>query len=155
MPVYLLHGFRWPRVAIRVHIILNNLDDAAPEWVCTPSTTAALRASFRTLYPDPMRQLPHLQFVEQYDEKDTSPNATSQPYAFVADKVERCGLSADVGEVMGRGVGAEGWGALAELRDQLAKGEKVGWWVVYCGDEERWAPGLEEREEASEVSGRR
>jgi hypothetical protein len=58
--------------------------------------------------PGPHAPTPTLQFVEQYDEKDTSPNATSQPYAFVADKVERCGLSADVGEVMGRGVGAEG-----------------------------------------------
>ena len=63
--------------------------------------------------------------------------ATSQPYAFVADKVEECGLSRDVGEVMGRGVGAEGWGALVELRDKVAGGEKVGWWVVCCGDEER------------------
>ncbi|KAI9872134.1 MAG: hypothetical protein M1830_002032, partial [Pleopsidium flavum] len=124
MPVYLLHGFRWPRAAIRIHIILHHLDDAAAEWISAPTTTATLLASFRTLYPDPMRHLPNLQFVEQYDEKDTSPNATSQPYAFVADKVEQCGLSADVGEVMGRGVAAEGWGALAELRDLLAKGEK-------------------------------
>ena len=38
---------------------------------------------------------------------------------------------------MGTGVDAEGWGALIELRDQLAPGEKVGWWVVYNGDELR------------------
>ena len=47
---------------------------------------------------------------------------------------------------MGRGVNADGWGALVELRDQLAKGEKVGWYVVYNGDEERWAPPEEENE---------
>ena len=64
----------------------------------------------------------------------------------MADKVEKCGLSVDVGEEIGKGVGAEGWAALVELRDQLAKGEKVGWWVVYNGDEERWAPKEDEDE---------
>lgn len=137
MPVYLLHGFRWPRPAIRIHIILQNLDDAAAEWISSPLTSSTLLTSFRTLHPTIMAHLPHLQFIEQYDPHDESPRATSQPYAFVADRVEECGLSRDVGEVMGRGVGAEGWAALVELRDQLAKGEKVGWWVVYCGDEER------------------
>lgn len=65
----------------------------------------------------------------------------------MADKVEKCELSVDVSEVMGKGVNADGWGALVELRDQLAKGEKVGWYVVYNGDEERWAPKEEEDEE--------
>jgi len=61
----------------------------------------------------------------------------SQPYAFVADKVEVCQLSLDLSEVMGRGVATEGWEALLELRDQIAPGEKVSWWVVYNGDEKR------------------
>lgn len=51
---------------------------------------------------------------------------------------------------MGRGVNPDGWEALVELRDQLAKGEKVGWYVVYNGDEERWAPKEEEEEEDAE-----
>lgn len=147
MPVYLLHGFRWPRIAIRIHIILNNIDDAAAEWISSRTTSSALLESLRTLHPEPMSALPNLQFVEQYDPADTSPAATSQPYAFVADKVEKCELSVDVSEVMGKGVNADGWGALVELRDQLAKGEKVGWYVVYNGDEERWAPKEEEEEE--------
>jgi len=154
MPTYLLHGFRWPRPSIRVHIILRNIDDAAAEWISSPSTSSALLHSFRTLYPSIMTHLPHLQFIEQYDPSDESAAATSQPFAFVADRVEECGLSADVGEVMARGVGGgEGWGALVELRDQLAGGgerpEKVGWWVVYCGDLER---GWEGRGEGGEGS---
>ncbi|KAA6415131.1 MAG: hypothetical protein FRX48_01883 [Lasallia pustulata] len=147
MPVYLLHGFRWPRAAIRIHIILNNIDDAAAEWISSPTTSSALLESLRTLHPDLMAALPNLRFIEQYDPADTSPAATSQPYAFVADKIERCELSVDVSEVMGEGVNPDEWGALVELRDQLAKGEKVGWYVVYNGDEERWAPKEEEDEE--------
>lgn len=87
-----------------------------------------------------MKGLPNLRFVEQYDPADVSSRALSQPYAFVADKVEICQLSLDIGEIIGQGVAAEGWGALLELRDQLAPGEKVGWWVVYNGDEQREAP---------------
>ena len=136
MPVYVLHGFRWPRPAIRIHIILNNLDDAAPEYIVSPETSASLAQNFRELYPDIMSSLPDLRFVEQYDPDDTS-NGALQPFAYVADKVELCRLSVDIGEIMGQGVNAEGWGALIELRDQLAPGEKVGWWVVYNGDELR------------------
>lgn len=155
MPVYLLHGFRWPRPAIRIHIILQNLDDAAAEWISSPLTSSTLLTSFRTLHPTIMAQLPHLQLIEQYDPLDESAAATSQPYAFVADRVEVCGLSRDVGEVMGKGVGAEAWGALVELRDRLAGGEKVGWWVVYCGDEERrWGGEGEDEEGVREEGGR-
>ncbi|MCJ1483000.1 hypothetical protein MMC06_003166 [Schaereria dolodes] len=149
MPVYLIHGFRWPRSAIRIHIILNNVDDAAAEYVMSPTTSEALISTFRNLHPELMAALPNLRLMEQYDPEDTSDNAVSQPWAFVADKVEECKLSLDVGEVMGRGVGAESWGALVELRDQLAAGEKVGWWVVYNGDEQRM--GLNDSQEEDSV----
>ena len=139
MPVYLVHGFRWPRRAIRIHIILNNVEEAAPEWLMSLSTTTALIANFRTIYSNLMPSLPNLRFVEQYNPADTSATATSQPFAFVTDRVERSELSIDVGEVMAQGVGAAGWDALADLRDQLAPGEKIGWFVVYNGDEERLA----------------
>ena len=140
MPIYVLHGFRWPRRGIRHHIILNNIDDAAPEYIVSPKTSASLLQSLRGFYPHAMKALPNLRFVEQYDPADVSSRALSQPYAFVADKVEICQLSLDIGEIIGQGVPAEGWGALLELRDQLAPGEKVGWWVVYNGDEQREAP---------------
>lgn len=140
MPTYLLHGFRWPRPLIRIHIILQNIDDAAAEWLCSPLTTEALLTNFNELFPDSMPHLPGLRFIEQYDPNDLSASSLSQPFAYVADVVEEVKLGVDIDEVRGRGVGQEQWGALMEIRDRLAPDEKVGWWVVVCGDEERWAP---------------
>lgn len=140
MPVYLLHGFRWPRPLIRIHIILQNIDDAAAEWLVAAPTTSALKRNFSDLWPDIMAHLSQLRFVEQYDPHDTSPAAASQPYAYVADVVEEIRLGVDVEEVRGKGVKNEQWSAMMELRDKLAPDEKVGWFVVVCGDEERWAP---------------
>ncbi|TVY31573.1 hypothetical protein LOCC1_G008591 [Lachnellula occidentalis] len=50
MPTYLVHGFRWSRAMIRIHIILNNLEDAAAEWIMAPATSATFLNSFYTLY---------------------------------------------------------------------------------------------------------
>lgn len=50
MPTYLVHGFRWHRSAIRIHIALYNLDDAAAEWIVAPATSITLLNSFYTLY---------------------------------------------------------------------------------------------------------
>ncbi|KAI6713262.1 hypothetical protein B2J93_7612 [Marssonina coronariae] len=50
MPTFLIHGFRWNRVHIRVHIILHDLDDAAPEWIIAPATSVTLLNSFYTLF---------------------------------------------------------------------------------------------------------
>ena len=144
MPVYLVHGFRWPRAAIRRHIILNNIDDAAPEYIVSPKASAALVKSFQDLYPDLMNSLPKLQFVEQYDPHDISASALSQPYAFVADKVELCHLSLDVTDTMEKGVTQSCWDALWELREHLAPGQKLGWWIVYNGDETRDGDGKED-----------
>lgn len=138
MPVYLLHGFRWPRPLIRIHIILQNLDDAAAEWIVAPATTETLRYNFEELYPEAMQHLESLRFIEQYDPEDL--RAASQPYAYVADVVHEIRLGVDVEEVRGKGVTNEQWGSMLELRDKLAPEEKVGWFVVVCGDEERHAP---------------
>ena len=140
MPVYLLHGFRWPRPLIRIHIILQNLDDAAAEWLVAPNTSAALLDSFRQIYPEAMSRLPGLRFVEQYDANDTSAEAVSQPYAYVADIVQEIQLGVDIDDIRGKGVEQARWASLMELRDKLAPEEKVAWYVVVCGDEERAAP---------------
>lgn len=147
MPTYLIHGFRWPRPLVRIHIILQNLDDAAAEWLIAPATTETLLDNFQELWPQPMAHLPNLRFVEQYDPYDESPAASSQPYAYVADICEEVKLGIEVDEVRGKGLGDEQWGALMELRDKLAPDEKVGWFVVVCGDEERWVPNSDEEEE--------
>ena len=140
MPVYLLHGFRWPRPLVRIHIILQNLDDAAAEWLVAPGTTLALLNNFHELYPESMEHLNQLRLIEQYDPNDTSPGAGSQPYAYVADVCEEIKLGVDVDDVRGKGVKNDQWAAMMELRDKLAPEEKVAWYVVVCGDEERWAP---------------
>ncbi|EMC95985.1 hypothetical protein BAUCODRAFT_123268 [Baudoinia panamericana UAMH 10762] len=140
MPTYLLHGFRWPRPLIRIHIILQNLDDAAAEWLVAPETTRTMLQNFHDLYPDLIQHLPNLRFVEQYDANDLTASAASQPYAYVADKVEEVKLGVCVDDVTTKGIGNEQWSAMLELRDRVAPEEKVGWYVVVCGDEERWAP---------------
>lgn len=85
-----------------------------------------------------------LRFIEQYDANDMSSNAASQPYAYVADIVEEIKLGIDVEDVRGKGVNNDQWTAMMELRDKLAPEGKVGWYVVVCGDEERWAPPKED-----------
>ncbi|KAK8236577.1 hypothetical protein HDK77DRAFT_463208 [Phyllosticta capitalensis] len=142
MPTYLLHGFRWPRNLIRIHIILQNLDDAAAEWLMAPATTKCLAENLKTLHPQLLSALPKLRFIEQFDPEIalSTPGGNVQPYAYVADVVEEVRLGVEVGEVMSRGVGNEAWAALTELRDQIAPGERVGWFVVVCQDTERHAP---------------
>lgn len=50
MPTYLVHGFRWNRASIRIHIILQDLEDAAAEWIVAPATSITILNSFYTLY---------------------------------------------------------------------------------------------------------
>ena len=152
MPVYFIHGFRWPRPAIRIHIILYNLEDAAAEWLVAPGTTREMLDNFNELYPESMEHLPHLRFVEQYDPNDTTAGSGSQPYAYVADVVEEVKLGVDVDEIRGKGVPNDQWASMMELRDKLAPEEKVAWYIVVCGDEERWAPTASELEEQEEVA---
>ncbi|KAK5137994.1 hypothetical protein LTR08_005791 [Meristemomyces frigidus] len=140
MPTYLLHGFRWPRPLIRIHIILQNLDDAAAEWLVAPDTTRTLLRNLNELFPEAMEYLGRLRFIEQYDPSDLSAGAASQPYAYVADRCEEVKLSVAVNDVVNRGINNEQWAGMMELRDKLAPEEEVGWYVVVCGDEERWAP---------------
>jgi len=140
MPVYFIHGFRWPRALIRIHIILHNLEDSAAEWLVAPGTTREMLDNFNQLYPESMEHLKHLRFVEQYDPDDTAAGSGSQPYAYVADVVEEVKLGVDVDEIRGKGVPNDQWASIMELRDQLAPEEKVAWYIVVCGDEERWAP---------------
>lgn len=140
MPTYLLHGFRWPRQLIRIHIILQNLEDSAAEWLMAPNTTLELLKNFNDLYPDCMEHLNQLRFIEQHDPSDLSAAAASQPYAYVADTVEEIKLGVEVEEIRGRGVNNDQWTAMMELRDKLAPDEKVGWFIVVCGDVERLPP---------------
>ncbi|KAK2591622.1 hypothetical protein QQS21_010691 [Conoideocrella luteorostrata] len=42
MPTYLCHGFRWYRRSIRIFVILNSLDDCAPDWIIGRTTAAII-----------------------------------------------------------------------------------------------------------------
>lgn len=154
MPVYLLHGFRWPRQLIRIHIILQNLEDAASDWLigelscppCFQSATDCYKApnsyqslmhNFSTSYPHLTNALPNLRFIEEYSHNQRENTA---PYAYVADTVHKIPLSLDIDEIRGRGLSAEAWSAISELRDNLCKDEKLAWYVVVCEDEERSVP---------------
>ncbi|KAF2877781.1 hypothetical protein BDV95DRAFT_600481 [Massariosphaeria phaeospora] len=141
MPTWLVHGFRWPRYPIRIHVIQHNLDDAAPDYVMVPATIDALTQNFKQLYPDIMANLASLQFIEQYDPEE---HTISQPYAYVCDQVHEVRLGVDIDEIRGQGVTTDAWSALVDLRDKLAPGNKVGWFVVVNGDVERFAPPIEE-----------
>ncbi|CAN9188580.1 unnamed protein product [Alternaria alternata] len=123
MPTWLVHGFRWPRAQIRIHIILQNLDDAAPEWLMAPATTACMMQNFKEQWPEQMAQLPDLRFIEQYDPEDLT--VKDQPYAYVCDIVHEIKLGVDVEEMRELGWEIDQWAAIAELRDKVAPGEKL------------------------------
>jgi len=159
MPVYLLHGFRWPRFGyipcIRVYIIFQDLDDAAAEYLQESVTTQTLLESFTSNYPDLMAHLPNLLFIEQYDPEDISDVAVSQPYAYVASRVgtlpdnarPKDGLSKRIDESKAEVPRplTEELEALEKLRDSIAPEQEIGWWVVYNGDPEREYPQVDEQ----------
>jgi hypothetical protein len=119
MPAYLVHGFRWARGAIRIHIALYDIDDAAAEWIIAPASSVALLNSFYALFDflpsrksslaaagNPSVAGPRPRFndwsmvklLEQYDPADES--VGSQPYAYVADYIVPVVLSTDVAAEM-------------------------------------------------------
>lgn len=61
--------------------------------------------------------------------------ASSSP----APKHDPTTLSLNLDEVLSAGPGGspQAWEALAQIRDKIAEGEKIGWWIVYNGDPER------------------
>jgi hypothetical protein len=161
MPVYMLHGFRWPRAGftgIRVYIVLHNLEEAAAEYIQQPLTTSLIMDSFNKTNPDLLPRLPELQFIEQYDPADETSGTVSQDYAYVGARVLTIpdggdGATAQGGQNIedvveqGSGLTEDQTAALETLRDRLAPGEKIGWYLVYNGDPERWFPESESESE--------
>ena len=194
MPVYLAHGFRWRREGIsgiKAWVILNNLEDAATEYLQTEQSANAILESFREHFSPQMEALEKknetLYFLEPYDPTDeTSDTSVSQPYCFVADRVvtmaapypaypnvkeerpvssssreSKCSaayrsgaLSLNLEDTMSKvNIAPEQWNAMAELRDKLAEGESLGWFLIYNGDVHR-SFDEEEYEEGSEDGAR-
>ncbi|KAL1840573.1 hypothetical protein VTJ49DRAFT_305 [Mycothermus thermophilus] len=50
MPTYLCHGFRWQRRNIRVYVILQNLDDASPDWITPARSSQYILCSFYEIF---------------------------------------------------------------------------------------------------------
>ncbi|KAJ5725443.1 uncharacterized protein N7483_006800 [Penicillium malachiteum] len=152
MPVYMVHGFRWPRAGftgIRVYVVLHNLEEAAAEYIQQPLTTELINESFQKTQPDLVSRLPELRFIEQYDPYDESSNTVSQEHAYVASRVltipedgssEDSGLNIQDCVEQGSGLTQDQEEALEELRNRLAPEEKIGWFMVYNGDPERYYP---------------
>lgn len=46
MPAYLCHGFRWQRADVRIHVIMNDLEEAAPDWIVGTTTASLILNNF-------------------------------------------------------------------------------------------------------------
>ena len=138
MPIFLIHGFKWARVPIREHVVINSVLDASPDYLMSSTSSAAMRASLEMAHPNIMKRIPNIHFVEQYDPEDEA-TSHAQPYAFVADKVIQSDLNINLREAnIQNYIDPVYADAFFELRDVLV-GEKVemGWYMVFNGDPER------------------
>ncbi|PTB63931.1 hypothetical protein BBK36DRAFT_1083641, partial [Trichoderma citrinoviride] len=72
MPTYLCHGFRWTRRMIRIFVILEDLDDAAPDWITGRHSSAAILERFGTKFDYLPQRLPQQQ-AEQPSEQGPGP----------------------------------------------------------------------------------
>ncbi|KAK0643543.1 hypothetical protein B0T16DRAFT_184669 [Cercophora newfieldiana] len=50
MPAYLCHGFRWKRASVRVFIIVQDLDDASPEWIVPAKSATCILEAFYNVF---------------------------------------------------------------------------------------------------------
>ncbi|KAL8663083.1 MAG: hypothetical protein Q9202_004120 [Teloschistes flavicans] len=129
--------FKWARNEIRVHVVLQEVDDAAPNNLMSGESEEAMNENFCELYPGPMAKLPPLRFIEPLNANNEKFNYPSEPFAFVADAVVQSEDWIDVTHAMNKAhIPAAQWDAMADLRDLIAKGEKIGWFVVHNGDRE-------------------
>ncbi|KAK2786048.1 AP-2 complex subunit sigma [Onygenales sp. PD_12] len=150
MVTYLVYGFRWlrgargPHPGIRAYMFIFNLLDAAAEYIQYPATSQTVLESFKRIDPNILSLLPDLQLLEQYDPDDVSPDAVSQPYAYVAAKtltmgaksLGGAGLGFSLKEILEQdpGLSTAGTEVLAKLRDDISPDAEIGWFLVYNGD---------------------
>ncbi|KAL8927801.1 MAG: hypothetical protein Q9208_002217 [Pyrenodesmia sp. 3 TL-2023] len=126
--------FKWDRVDIRVHTLLHEVEDAAPNNLMSGLSEWAMRESFKQLYPGPMAELPHLRFIEPLNPNTEKYACPSEPYVFVCDFIVRSEEYIDVTAEMARGITPTQWHAMTDLRNEVAKVAKVGWYAVHNGD---------------------
>ena len=130
----------WRRTPIREFVILQDVNDAAPDYLMQATTPAAMKAALTKLHPNIMNRIPEIHFIEQHDPANENPDAVTQPYAFVADKVHEDPLHMNVRAVQENNpITAAAWDAFADLKEALSVKSEIGWYVVYNGDPKREA----------------
>lgn len=146
MPIYLIHGFRWERNDLRRFVAAEDVLDAAPDYTMSTFSNKAMVAALRRSHRNILADLPNLSLVEAYDPDDDSAEI-AEPYAYVADTIVKQDKAINASGVINHGpaLRCDGWNAMCELRDILAKDETIGWWVIYNGDPERADWGDESR----------
>lgn len=132
MPTYLCHGFQWPRALIRIHTIINGLDDVAPDWLLGTTTastilndmadkfdflpmddvaknteSAAVNVKVEGTTRGPVADDPVLRHawspVKLLEEYDpTDTKSHARDYAYVADYAVRIDLGANIADEMSR-----------------------------------------------------
>ncbi|OTA94332.1 hypothetical protein M434DRAFT_53703, partial [Hypoxylon sp. CO27-5] len=128
MPTYLCHGFRWHRRSIRYFVVVQNVEEAASEWIVGRQSPVALLDQFYELFDflppwqlsethDDIPEVPSpeppeldesvpfndwsvVKFLEEFDPTDLS--VVSGPWAYVADYVVRIDTSVSVAEEISR-----------------------------------------------------
>lgn len=149
-----------------------NLSPSESETLHSRSPSAATNQNAYALQvkevekPQRFNQWSVVKLLEQYDPEDLK--TLSQPWAYVSDYMIEVGLGVSISEEMKKyedkireeeevpgdaehlGISARdirrkskraGW--FDRLREKLETGEQMGWFVVVCGDEERWAPPMD------------
>ncbi|PNP52851.1 hypothetical protein THARTR1_06692 [Trichoderma harzianum] len=84
MPTYLCHGFRWTRRLIRIWVIMQDLDDAAPDWITGRTTSAVILERFATKF-DYLPQRP----PSQQQQQQQQPEQNSEPQQEEAKQGEK------------------------------------------------------------------
>lgn len=87
MPTYLCHGFRWTRRLIRIFVILEDLEDAAPDWIVGRDTSAAILECMSAKFDYLPQRLPRQPDEEQSEQsKPQSETQEEQPPPEQAEK---------------------------------------------------------------------
>ncbi|KAL9009860.1 MAG: hypothetical protein Q9173_005150 [Seirophora scorigena] len=138
---------QWSRGDIRIHTIIQEVDDAAPNNLMSGDSERAMRENFKELYPGAMEHLPHLRFIEPLNPNAEKFAYPAEPYVFICDVVVRSEDYIDITKEMANGIPQLVWDAMAELRDAIAKDEGIGWYAVHNGDLELAKQEREARDE--------
>ncbi|OAA81070.1 hypothetical protein LEL_00615 [Akanthomyces lecanii RCEF 1005] len=75
MPTYLCHGFRWHRRDLRIFVIMNNIEDAAPDWVIGENTATLLLDQFTKNF-DFLPKISDEEAEAASDPRDAAPSTT-------------------------------------------------------------------------------